>query len=160
MNDLIQLKQKLIQKPNTSGGGPNKLTYDQVVITNDLENLKNDFKNLYDFWKDEKIIDGTLINVHYKRVVPKSKRIGYILFSNQNANSTIRGAKFNYDENGDPKHVITYFLPLENIELVINRLEQLILVMKTVFNNRINNFITCITIFSKYTYININICFF
>ena len=139
MNDLIQLKQKLIQKPNTSGGGPNKLTYDQVVITNDLENLKNDFKNLYDFWKDEKIIDGTLINVHYKRVVPKSKRIGYILFSNQNANSTIRGAKFNYDENGDPKHVITYFLPLENIELVINRLEQLILVMKTVFNNRINN---------------------
>ncbi len=139
MNDLIQLKQKLIQKPNTSGGGPNKLTSDQVVVTNDLEKLKKDFQCLYDFWKEEKVIDGTLINVHYKRVVPKSKRIGHILFSNQNANSTIRGAKFNYDENGDPKHVITYFLPLENIELVINRLEQLILVMKSIFNNKISN---------------------
>ena len=63
MNNLIQLKGRLTQKPNTSGGGPNKLTANQIVKTADLSKLKKNLEELYEFWKQQNIIDGTLINV-------------------------------------------------------------------------------------------------
>lgn len=138
MNNLIQLKGRLTQKPNTSGGGPNKLTANQIVKTADLSELKKNLEELYEFWKQQNIIDGTLINVCYKRVVPKSKRIAYILFNSEKVNNTIKGAKFDFEHNM-PKHIITHFIPLENIKLAIERLDKCIQIVESVFNGKIEN---------------------
>ena len=86
------------------------------------------------------LINGTLINVEYNRIVPKSKRIKTILFKNSSENTAdlIKGAKYDGDEN-NPYHVITYFIPLENLSINIEKIQTCVNILNEKFNNKFNN---------------------
>ena len=141
MNSLIQLKGQLTPRSNPSRGGGTNLAANTEVKVEQLENIIKNLEELKQYWKDKTtLIGGALINVEYNRIVPKSKRIKTILFKNSSENTSdlIRGAKYDGDEN-NPYHVITYFIPLENIELNIKKIQICVNIVKEKFNNKFNN---------------------
>lgn len=141
MNNLIQLKGQLTPRSNPSHGGGSNLAANTEVKVEQLENIIKDLEELKEYWKDRiTLINGTLINVEYNRIVPKSKRIKTILFksSNENTSDLIKGAKYGGDEN-NPYHIITYFIPLENLEFNIKKIQICANIIKEKFNSRFNN---------------------
>ncbi len=140
MNSLIELKGKLTNRSNPSRGGGSSLSANTEISVEQLENIIKDLENLYEYWKDKKLIDGILVNVEYNRVVPKSKRIKTILFksSKDDIADMIKGAKYG----GDGKniyHIITYFIPLDNLKFNIEKIRKCINIMSNEFNNKFNN---------------------
>lgn len=141
MNSLIQLKGQLTARSNPARGGGSNLAANTEVKVEQLENIMNNLKELKEYWENRTaLINGTLINVEYNRIVPKSKRIKTILFKNSNENTSdlIKGAKYEGDEN-NPYHVITYFIPLENLQLNIDKIQICINIMKEIFNGEFSN---------------------
>jgi len=141
MNSLIQLKGQLTARSNPARGGGSNLAANTEVKVEQLENIINNLKELKEYWgKRTELINGTLINVEYNRIVPKSKRIKTILFKNSNENTSdlIKGAKYEGDEN-NPYHVITYFIPLENLKFNIDKIQICINIMKEIFNGEFSN---------------------
>ena len=141
MNSLIQLKGQLTARSNPARGGGSNLAANTEVKVEQLENIINNLKELKEYWgKRTELINGTLINVEYNRIVPKSKRIKTILFKNSNENTSdlIKGAKYEGDEN-NPYHVITYFIPLENLQFNIDKIQICINIMKEIFNSEFSN---------------------
>lgn len=141
MNSLIQLKGQLTPRRNPSHGGGSNLTANTEVKVEKLQNIINDLEELKEYWKDRTmLINGTLINVEYNRIVPKSKRIKTILFKNSSENTAdlIKGAKYDGDEN-NPYHVITYFIPLENLSINIERIQTCVNILNEKFNNKFKN---------------------
>lgn len=141
MNSLIQLKGQLTPRRNPAHGGGSNLTANTEVKVEKLQNIINDLEELKEYWKDRTmLINGTLINVEYNRIVPKSKRIKTILFKNSSENTAdlIKGAKYDGDEN-NPYHVITYFIPLENLSINIEKIQTCVNILNEKFNNKFNN---------------------
>ena len=143
MNSLIQLRGKLTPRSNPSRGGGNSLAANTEVKVEKLESIIRDLEKLEEYWKANnrsELIGGTLVNVEYNRVVPKSKRIQTILFksSNENTSNLIKGAKYGGDEK-KPYHIITYFIPAENLKFNIKKIKTCIEIIKGKFNNRIGN---------------------
>lgn len=140
MNSLIQLKGQLTPRKNPSRGGGISLPVNVEVKVEKLDKIRAELIELYNYWKDKKIIDGTLINVEYNRIVPKSKRIKTILFKNSNENTvdTIKGAK--YGGSGENLyHIITYYIPLDNLLVNVEKIKKCTIILKELFNNKFNN---------------------
>ena len=123
MNSLIQLRGKLTPRRNPSKGGGSKLSTNTIVEKQKLEDINNELRVLHEYWKDKELIKGVLVNVEYNRIVPKSKRIKTILFksSNDDVINCIKGAKYGISD-GRKIHIITYYIPLGNLEYNINKI--------------------------------------
>lgn len=125
MNNLLQLKVQFEQKSNTGGGG-RKLPANKSVTLSHLIDLRNQLKDVSNFWIKETLIQKTLVTVRYIETVAKSNRIQNLLYEKGNeTNDLIVGAKFSKDK--EPKHIITYCLSRDaliesiyGIESVIN----------------------------------------
>ena len=138
MNNLIQLKGKLIQRKSPSRPGAATLPAGKSVDVKHLESLKYDLETLYEKWKDNTLINGALITVYYDRVVPKSKRIKTLLSKGSElSNDSIVGAKFS--DNESPKHLITHFVRIETIKNNISKIEKAIAILRKYYNGSIDN---------------------
>ena len=140
MNSLIQLKGQLTPRKNPSRGGGTTLPKDTNVNVEKLESIKQQLETLKSFWNSQSLIDGALINVKYNRIVPKSKRISAILFRNPEREKveSIKGAKYVQEEK--LKHIITYFIPISNLDYNISRIEESINILNNHFNGNINEY--------------------
>lgn len=140
MNSLIQLKMPLTPRKNPASGGGSKLVANTTVEVEHLEKIKKNLEELYDYWEGKNLIDGTLINVEYSRIVPKSKRIKTILFktSINDTSDLIRGAKYGGSEDKQ-YHIITYYIPRENLLWNIDKINKCMKILKEKFNNKFNN---------------------
>lgn len=88
-----------------------------------------------EFWKQEKRpFEGILISVHYNKIVAKSNRIAG-LFKGKDSNYAIVGAKFNKEKT---KHIITYFLDMEDLDKSIELLLKTSDIIKVKFQNGID----------------------
>lgn len=110
MNEILQLKGKIQQRPSAGRGGSPSLPRandTDPVKTDKILNLVRQLEELGKFWKNDDVLDEALIDVYYRQVIAKSNRIR-ALFANseKTANSTIRGARF--DDTGF--HVITHLV--------------------------------------------------
>lgn len=117
MNNILTLKGRFEQRPNTSSFGPLNLPKGKVVKATHLRNLSNQLQDILKFWGQHREIAGALVSVHYKHVVAKSNRIRILLSDNGKLPTfSIRGAKFVWepDKNGKTiqKHVFTHYIPL------------------------------------------------
>lgn len=148
MNDVLVLKGKFDSKPNSKTVVKINLPKKAIVTSNDIETLIEDLLKVLSFWKqkDNNIIGGALVSVHYKHVVAKSNRIKYLFKKGGiKPNDSIRGAKFVWEENDKhkiiQKHVFTHFVSIEAIEDSINKLK----LAKSVLDNYYNSIASSIT---------------
>lgn len=136
MHDLIQLKCDFERRSNSTGDGfpMPSMKKDARVKESHVENLVEALREVYDYWVDHVELNGALVNVVYKRVIPKSSRIS-TLFSlgSTKVMDTIRGSKFSHETDGEQdivKHVFTHFLSLNAIEKAISDLRAVASVLK------------------------------
>lgn len=111
MNEILQLRGKIQQRPSAGRGGSPSLprAANTSVKAEHISNLSRQLKDLASFWASDDILLGeALIDVHYRQVIAKSNRIRALFFTNseKTANSTIRGARFG----GNGHHIITHLV--------------------------------------------------
>ena len=144
MNNVLELKGKRFVQASKSGGGGGAAMNSKVLVTaQSITKLSSKLSDIYDFWLHEsKPFDGVLVSVYYNKIVAKSNRIAGI-FKGIQSNYAIVGAKFNADRT---KHIITYFLSLDDLLDSINTLHKATTIIsehfksgitKTVFENDI-----------------------
>ncbi|MDY2888953.1 MAG: S8 family peptidase [Candidatus Caccosoma sp.] len=136
MNNVLELKGKrFIQASRNSNGSGITMNSRKVVTYKQLIKLKSKLEQINAFWRSEKkLFNGILISVHYNKIVAKSNRISG-LFKGAKSNSAIVGAKFN---NEKTKHIITYFLDLEDLDNSIDMLSKTINALNNNFKNGID----------------------
>ena len=120
MNNVLELKGKRFVQAakNVSGGGPSMNS--KVTVTSEkINQLISKLCQIREFWLHEKRpFAGVIVSIYYNKIVAKSNRVAGI-FKGKDSNYAIVGAKFNAEKT---KHIITYFLSIEDLE---NSIEQL-----------------------------------
>lgn len=124
MNPIVRLKGKFLYKANTNSIGYPAFSSSNPHITwIDLDRRYHELSMLADDGERNNKIGGVLISVHYRRVIPKSRRVSYFFSKGKiSANDTVVGAKFGKTEKGSPYHIITHFVPIEIMEETLRRL--------------------------------------
>lgn len=136
MNNLIQLKGTLNEKRSLGKPGRASIPKNDIVNVDNINGLISDLQKLYLMWEKDNILDGALVSVFYKRVVPKSKRIQTLLSKkSEHSNDSIVGAKFSNDK----KHIITHFVDLETIKKSIEKLKKAKVVVEQIFNGKVDS---------------------
>ena len=79
MNNLLQLKGRFEQAPNSSRPGLPSLPKSQSVQVSEMEKLRNELQHQIKFWSQERYIDGALVSVYYNKVAAKCNRIKGLL---------------------------------------------------------------------------------
>lgn len=120
MNNILELKGKrFVQASKTMGAMGIDMNSKVLVTTQHINKLSLKLQTIYDFWsKEKKLFNGVLVSVYYNKIVAKSNRISG-LFKGKDSNYSIVGAKFNFDKT---KHIITYYLSINDITKSINLL--------------------------------------
>lgn len=136
MNNVLELKGKrFIQASKTGIGGGASMNSKKIVTREQLLRLIERISQIKEFWKQEKRpFEGILISVHYNKIVAKSNRIAG-LFKGKDSNYAIVGAKFNKEKT---KHIITYFLDMEDLDKSIELLLKTSDIIKVKFQNGID----------------------
>lgn len=136
MNKVLELKGKrFVQASKTVNGGGAAMNSKQTVSSEHLNRLKYQIGQIKNFWeKEQKPFDGLIISVYYNKIVAKSNRISG-LFKGKDSNNAIVGAKFNREKN---KHIITYFLDINDLDKSIGLLSDVDEILKLRFNGIIN----------------------
>ena len=121
MNNILTLKGRFEQRPNTSSFGPLNLPKKKFVTAAHLRTMSAQLQDILKFWGQHREIAGALVSVHYKHVVAKSNRLRILLSDNSKApTASIRGAKFIWepdkDGNSIQKHVFTHYIPLMTLQ--------------------------------------------
>lgn len=153
MNNVLELKgNRFVQAPKSvSGGGP-AMNSKVVVTSQKLNKLTSKLFQIKNFWTHEnRPFNGILISVHYNKIVAKSNRIAG-LFKGDQSNYAIVGAKFNAEKT---KHIITYFLSIDDLYNSIDMLYKSDEVISSVFKDSItkaifDNYVTDKINFKKY----------
>lgn len=137
MNEILQLKGNFEQKKPSISSNHSNIPKSKYVSMEHLKSLKDNLQNIKTFWEKEKLNIKPLISAYYISVIAKSNRIKGILESNINKNnSSIVGAKFT--EGNNKKHIITYCVSNETINLSINNIEKVINIISNNFGDKIS----------------------
>lgn len=144
MNNILQLKGKFQPRKNLSSFGPMNLRKNGIVTVQHIEKLKQQLQNILERWeKEQELIGGALISVHYKDVVAKSNRLKTLLAKgSKSPNESICGVKFAFEpqisgKEPVPKHIFTHFLNLKEIEVSIKKLDDSAKTIKEKYGNQI-----------------------
>lgn len=153
MNNVLELKgNRFVQAPKSGRGGGPAMNSKVVVTSKKLNKLTSKLFQIKDFWIHEnRPFNGILISVHYNKIVAKSNRIAG-LFKGDQSNYAIVGAKFNAEKT---KHIITYFLSIDDLDNSIDMLYKSDEVISSVFKDGItkaifDNYVTDKINFKKY----------
>lgn len=136
MNDVLELRGKrFVQASKTGSGGGASMNSKKIVTSEQLLGLIEKIVQIKEFWKQERRpFEGILISVHYNKIVAKSNRIAG-LFKGKDSNYAVVGAKFNKEKT---KHIITYFLEMEDLDESIELLLKTRDIIKAKFKNGID----------------------
>lgn len=135
MNNVLELKGKKFIHESRGGGGGTSMNGNEVVRSSKLNKLEKKLKKIKEFWeKEDKPFKGVLVSVYYNKIAAKSNRINTI-FKGKKSNESIVGAKFNDEKN---KHIITYYLKLEDLDNSIELLKDTRYILDHKFNGSIS----------------------
>ncbi len=136
MNNILELKGKRFgQMSKIGSGGGISMNSKKEVTVEHLLRLKSQLSEIKIFWENEsKPFEGVLVSVHYNKIVAKSNRI-MGLFKEKYSNEAIVGAKFDANKS---KHIITYFLDLEDLSKSIELLSNVANILEQKYCGRID----------------------
>ena len=75
MNNILMLKGRFEQRPNTSSFGPLNLPKNKFVKATHLRTMSTQLQDILIFWGQHREIAGALVSVHYKHVVADRKSV-------------------------------------------------------------------------------------
>ncbi len=140
MNNLICISGKITGSTQAVSGGGYSIVDKQYVTVADVMSVKKHLESAIEDWQNiPYTFCDPIISVRHCRVIPKSKRIqGLFKIPGRSINTAIVGAHF---ENSSemPKHVMVYRLPVDVLLKSIDKLDQLISTLNSVFDGRINS---------------------
>lgn len=144
MNNILQLKGRFEQRPNSSRPGSPKLPKGKTVSASHLYELAKQLERILVYWTKNTDINGALVSVHYKHIVAKSNRLKILLAENgKTPTDSIRGVKFVWepDDVGKEvqKHVFTHFISLKAIEKSIEVLKQTATIIEQHYSGSVNS---------------------
>lgn len=136
MNNLLELKGKrFFQKSRSGAGGGASMNSKKEVTMEQVSSLIDKLYEIKKFWEyEDKPFKGILISVYYNKIVAKSNRISGLL-KGKDSNLAIVGVKFDLDKN---KHIITYFIDMQDLDNSINLLRNVLNLMSVEFMNGIS----------------------
>ena len=136
MNNVLELRGKrFIQAPREGAGGGISMNSKKEVTAEHLMGLREQLIQIKAFWaKESRPFEGILVSVYYNKIVAKSNRIGG-LFKGKESNEAIVGVKFNENKS---KHIIIYFLGLEDLNMSIELLFNTADVLSQKFSGKLN----------------------
>ena len=136
MNNVLELRGKrFIQAAREGAGGGISMNSKKEVTAEHLMGLREQLIQIKAFWaKESRPFKGILVSVYYNKIVAKSNRIGG-LFKGKESNEAIVGAKFNENKS---KHIIIYFLGLEDLNMSIELLFNTVDVLSQKFSGKLN----------------------
>lgn len=121
MNDILQLKGTLQERPHSNKPGPRNIPKNAPAVTSQkLNELAGQLVRLSTFWSRQNIIQGCLIDVCYMDVVAKSNRIKGLFAVSGSSNSSVVGARFAEEETR--KHIITHHIDADVLTDSIEKL--------------------------------------
>jgi len=135
MNDLLHLRGRFEQAKAPNKPPSVSLPRNQSVKADKLHQLREQLTKQYNFWKNEKFIEGALISVYYIKIAAKSNRIQGLLCKSKSPSLSMVGARFSDDPS--PKHIITHYIPLEVLEESIQRLDKALEILLSEFSGTI-----------------------
>lgn len=143
MNCLLELKGRMRPIQNVPTGGGLSFRRDFFLTRDQIHFLKLRLSEVRSYWTKETGIANTLVNVHCVRVIPKSKRLNFIFSEDyKNPNVFIKGAKFEIVKNtdGEPyhRHVFTYYIKRNTIDVAIRILTNAEIAISTFFGGSLN----------------------
>ena len=95
MNKVLQLKGSFESRSHPKAVVIKQLAKGQAVLDNEIRNLRLQLEEILAEWEKDTLIEGALLSVHYKRIIPKTKRMQSIIGGNGvEADDCIRGARF------------------------------------------------------------------
>ena len=138
MNNLLQLKGTFEQVPRPIDGfGAPNLPAGQSINASKLNLLLKNLIELEEYWKNQSLLSGALVTVHYIKVAAKSNRLQNLLGNGSHRpNRSIVGAKFSLDES--PKHIITHYVSQTILKKSIEQLKDAIDILNEKFNGEID----------------------
>jgi len=138
LNNLLQLKGTFEQVPRPIDGfGAPNLPAGQSINASKLNLLLKNLIELEEYWKNQSLLSGALVTVHYIKVAAKSNRLQNLLGNGSHRpNRSIVGAKFSLDES--PKHIITHYVSQTILKKSIEQLKDAIDILNEKFNGEID----------------------
>lgn len=115
MNNLLQIKAKFNSKSFEKRPIITNIPTGKCVTADHILELRDDIETLINYWSNVTLIDGALVGVFYRTVIAKSNRIKTLLtLKSEDPNIYVRGSRFSDDSS--PKHIFTYYVPIENLK--------------------------------------------
>lgn len=125
MHDLLEVKIEFKTGKKAGRVGPAQLPIGGEVTARKLRKLAEDLADIADYWRQNPLIEGALVSVHYNRVVAKSNRITELLKeTGRSTFDSVRGAKFELNQEEKLRHVITHFIPVSTVEDTVELLQK------------------------------------
>lgn len=143
MNPILELKGGMRPVKNEGGGGGVSFPKDFSFDVSKLEWLIDRLEQVHKYWSVSRGIDKALVNIHYKRVVPKTGRVS-VLFKERGKTQaeTIRGGRFEtfQDDEGHfcHRHVFTHYIEIETITKTVLLLRDFLSNLKTQFKTGVS----------------------
>ncbi|WP_405376665.1 S8 family peptidase [Pseudobutyrivibrio sp.] len=130
MNNVLQLKGPFQGRRHPRAVVIPTLKKSDEVKAENVRRMAAQLEDALEFWNKENYINGALISAHYKRIVPKTRRISY-LFSGGGKTTAdcVCGAKFEDNDSKivgeyNKRHVFTYYISINVLESSIQKLKQ------------------------------------
>lgn len=135
-NNVLELKGKAFVQASRNGVRPQiNMNGNKTVTIQHLNSLKLKLEQIFEYWQNEsRPFTGVLISVYYNKIAAKTNRIAG-LFKAANSNSAVVGVKFNEKKN---KHIITYYLDIEDLTKSILLLQNSIQVLESCLNGQVD----------------------
>ncbi len=138
MNNILQLKGSLQERPHSNQPGPRNVPKNaSAITTKKLKLLVTDLNSLSTYWKKQNLIEGCLIDVYYIDVIAKSNRIKSFFSTSGSANDSIVGARFGNEKK--IKHVITHYISDDVLQYTIDNLKKCITLLDGEFGGSITH---------------------
>ncbi len=140
MNDLLELKGHFDTRKHPVVGGMALLPKGSHVTADHLERLKEELCTVLKTWQHGLDIGGALVSVHYKKIIAKSNRLGFLLAEGSASPSkSIRGARFEIAADGEKRHVFTHFVSFGTLEQSIDKLARAVALLRRDYGGDISD---------------------
>ncbi len=138
MNNIFVLKNELTGEDPSFPTKEVRFTKNDYLNTEHIEGLISNINQLRDYWNNNQdYIDGSIIQIDYYSLVPKSKRITK-LFQNTGFKDNIVGAKYSYYDNMIGLSIIYQSTRLVDFEILTEMLLKIKTYIATNFGGQLD----------------------